>query len=222
MKPCKSCGLKLALDLFPKNAKMKDGRLNQCNKCNAARSRDYYEKNKEACLARNREWMAANKDRRLEYDKEYRVKQAHVIAAWYRANPNYNRSYYLANHAAIRQQSKEYRDANREQIRESQRYYYARNPEPYRINARAQQSKRRAAGPGYKREDVERLLTLQKRKCAICRCKLGKLFHVDHMMPIKLGGTNARTNLQILCAPCNLKKNAKHPIDFMQSQGFLL
>jgi hypothetical protein len=29
-------------------------------------------------------------------------------------------------------------------------------------------------------------------------------------------------NVQLLCATCNLNKNAKDPIDFMQSRGFLL
>jgi len=33
---------------------------------------------------------------------------------------------------------------------------------------------------------------------------------------------NDRTNLQILCKPCNLKKNAKDPIRFAQEIGLLL
>ena len=40
--------------------------------------------------------------------------------------------------------------------------------------------------------------------------------------PLARGGTNQRTNLQLLCPPCNLSKSAKDPIDFMQSRGFLL
>ena len=37
-----------------------------------------------------------------------------------------------------------------------------------------------------------------------------------------LGGLNADSNMQLLRAECNLQKSAKHPVDFMQSRGFLL
>lgn len=47
-------------------------------------------------------------------------------------------------------------------------------------------------------------------------------YHVDHIQPLALGGSNDKTNLQLLCPTCNTKKSAKHPIDFMQSRGLLL
>src|SRR6266481_7722962 len=37
--------------------------------------------------------------------------------------------------------------------------------------------------------------------------------HVDHYIPVKLGGANETSNLQILCKSCNLKKGAKADID---------
>lgn len=33
---------------------------------------------------------------------------------------------------------------------------------------------------------------------------------------------NADENVQLLCSRCNLSKGAKHPVEFMQSQGYLL
>lgn len=36
------------------------------------------------------------------------------------------------------------------------------------------------------------------------------------------GGTNTDDNIQLLNAKCNVSKGAKHPIEFMQKQGFLL
>lgn len=67
------------------------------------------------------------------------------------------------------------------------------------------------------------LFKLQRGKCA-CGCgkPLGDDYHLDHIMPLALGGTNTDDNIQLLRKTCNLKKGTKHPIDFMQTRGFLL
>jgi 5-methylcytosine-specific restriction endonuclease McrA len=78
------------------------------------------------------------------------------------------------------------------------------------------------ADGSYSHRDVELLLKAQKWKCACCRQSVKRRYHVDHVMPLALGGSNHPHNLQILCPDCNLRKSAKHPIDFMQQRGFLL
>lgn len=65
------------------------------------------------------------------------------------------------------------------------------------------------------------LLVKQKNKCAACKCNLVS-HHIDHIIPIALGGDNTDDNIQLLCPSCNLRKNAKHPVEFMQSLGYLL
>lgn len=40
---------------------------------------------------------------------------------------------------------------------------------------------------------------------------------IDHMVPIALGGTNARANLVAACLACNLRKGALPADDFIQS-----
>lgn len=85
----------------------------------------------------------------------------------------------------------------------------------YKMNRRAKGAKRAPASI------VQFLGASQKWKCVVCREKLIK-FEVDHITPVFAGGTNDRTNLQLLCMPCNRKKSAKDPIKFMQSRGFLL
>lgn len=35
--------------------------------------------------------------------------------------------------------------------------------------------------------------------------------HIDHVMPLRLGGSNYIENIQLLCRPCNLSKGSKHP-----------
>jgi 5-methylcytosine-specific restriction endonuclease McrA len=92
---------------------------------------------------------------------------------------------------------------------------------------RAQDAKRRArilgaSGTGWTAADVEALKVLQRNQCAICRDKLKRRFHRDHIIPLKLGGAHDRKNLQLLCEPCNLSKGARHPIDHSRSLGLLL
>lgn len=69
---------------------------------------------------------------------------------------------------------------------------------------------------------VKRIGDLQKWKCAICMKKLKGKYHADHVMPLALGGEHHQTNIQILCPSCNMRKNAKHPVDYMRQVGFLI
>lgn len=67
-----------------------------------------------------------------------------------------------------------------------------------------------------------RIGELQRWKCAICRSSIKGKYHVDHIEPIAKGGKHEPKNIQLLCPPCNLRKNAKDPIDYMQEIGRLL
>lgn len=71
-------------------------------------------------------------------------------------------------------------------------------------------------------DDIRRILSAQRERCAICRCRLGQKFHIDHIIPIARGGDNTPRNLQILCPPCNLSKGSRDPLDHMRQLGRLL
>lgn len=104
-----------------------------------------------------------------------------------------------------------------EMRRKLRRQYLKQNPEKAREWAR----RRRGHGklpPG----TVSKLFTLQRGRCACCRSKLGDNFHLDHIQPLAKGGKHEKQNVQLLCPPCNLRKSARDPITFMQSNGFLL
>lgn len=59
-------------------------------------------------------------------------------------------------------------------------------------------------------------------KCPCCKQPLGDEFHLDHVIPLALGGPNTDDNMQLLRKTCNLQKSAKHPVQYMQERGFLL
>lgn len=98
------------------------------------------------------------------------------------------------------------------------------NPERVRIHQRNRRAKILASGGMHTPDDISHIYDQQCGKCAQpwCRKKLKTTWHVDHIIPLFLGGSNARQNLQLLCAPCNRSKGKKHPIEHAQRQGYLL
>lgn len=66
MKTCSDCGAEKKLEDFPRDATRADGRMCRCRECDNARSRRYYEANRDALLARmarQREEKAADSAR---------------------------------------------------------------------------------------------------------------------------------------------------------------
>lgn len=96
------------------------------------------------------------------------------------------------------------------------------NKDKIKITNRNTKAKRNKAEGKHTQADINFLYLFQKGKCIACRISLKGGYHVDHIQPIALGSSNYKTNLQLLCPPCNLNKRAKDPIVFMQSKGFLL
>lgn len=99
----------------------------------------------------------------------------------------------------------------------------SRNPEKSRAKTRRYRANKHGNGGSHTAADVVEIFRSQRGKCAYCRQPVTmKNKHVDHIRPLFRGGTNDRRNLQILCARCNLRKNAKDPIDYARTQGMLL
>lgn len=123
--------------------------------------------------------------------------------------------------------SAKWRAANSEKVRAATEKWQAANFEKYKEGKRIIEQNRRASklasGGKLSKGLAERLFKLQRGKCA-CGCKqpLGDRYHLDHIMPLVLGGSNTDDNIQLLRQLCNNQKYAKHPVDFMQQRGFLL
>lgn len=87
-------------------------------------------------------------------------------------------------------------------------------------------AKRRArkvnAGGSHKKADIDALYLKQMGRCAGCGSKLTSAYHRDHIIPLCAGGDNSISNIQLLCALCNLKKGKSDPIDWAQAIGRLL
>jgi 5-methylcytosine-specific restriction endonuclease McrA len=93
------------------------------------------------------------------------------------------------------------------------------------VNASTQ--KRRAAQKnqlGFVSQNiVQRLMAGQRSLCINCKVELHQSgYHIDHIMPLSLGGIHSDWNLQLLCPTCNIKKSNKDPIAWAHENGRLL
>ena len=70
-------------------------------------------------------------------------------------------------------------------------------------------NKRVALDPLLKKAITDELVKKQKGRCMYCGRKVGRdLFDLDHKNPVSRGGTNRKSNFQLLCRTCNTRKGA--------------
>lgn len=99
------------------------------------------------------------------------------------------------------------------------RRYRKANPEKVREFSHRRSGRKIGRLP---RGTVQRIGEAQRWRCAACGGGIKKAFHVDHIIALAAGGQHEPLNIQLLCPRCNVRKSAKHPIDFMQERGYLL
>lgn len=191
MKKCTTCDELKELSCFNKDKQKKDGLNPRCKICSRA-------------------WHHKNKEKARLYQKEY-----------YENNKQY--------HA---EKAKKYREENKDYLNKKKRIWYSENKEKveayrkqnalsYRVYSSNRRAKIKGNGGSHSKEDISRIIELQKGCCAICKCSLDD-YHVDHIIPISKGGSNDSHNIQITCQACNLSKSDSDPIEYAQSIGFLL
>lgn len=200
--------------------------INCERKRSAERRKANPEKAREACA----QWRLNNKDKVREYNAKWNAdnneKKRSGIAAWRSSNKQKVKEYEMAYRAANRDkriiESRAWRLSNKEKHRAICSAWRAANPHMLRIQSQNRRASKRKVGGKLSKDIAVRLLKLQRGKCACCGLPLGGKYHLDHIMPIALGGTNTDDNIQLLRDVCNFQKHMKHPVDFMQSRGFLL
>ena len=84
----------------------------------------------------------------------------------------------------------------------------------YAAYSRNRRAKKIGNGGVHTAADIKAQYDRQRGKCFYCGRDVGDNYHVDHVVPLALGGSNGPENLVIACPECNGKKRAKHPMDF--------
>lgn len=139
-----------------------------------------------------------------------------------------------ANTLINRLSSKEYRirqreiqaehySKNRDKLLSAAKAWQKSNPEKTRIYNQRRRARRHGAEGNHSYEETLELLKKQDNKCTACGCDLLTGKHLDHIIPLVLGGSNYISNIQWLCPFCNLSKNGKHPDEWaaeIQTESF--
>lgn len=188
----------------------------RCTACHNADNRKQYHKRAEdpefraKHNKRTRLWWASNRPKANAAAKRRRQE-----------NPESNRercaAYYAKNRERCIEGTKRARAANPERYALWSKEWRKRNPEQVRALNRAsrinRRTRERANGGAVRAKDVRALFERYGGACAVCRSVDHP--HVDHIMPVALGGSSDPSNLQILCRSCNRAKSDLHPDEWL-------
>lgn len=205
-------------------------KFGHCKPCTNARSAAWKKANPERAKENKAAWLAANPERNKENRAAWLETNRDIANAKSRANKKANPEREKANYAAWKAKHPEigkarsaaWRAANPDREKSNHKAWRAANPEAYKIHNQNRRALKVGNGGVLSKGLSAKLFKLQKGKCACCGIPLGDKYHLDHIMPLSLGGSNTDDNMQLLRQRCNNQKHAKHPVDFMQSRGFLL
>ena len=167
-----------------------------------------YEANREKRLAAQSIYRKVNKEKLAKAAKAYRLANIEKRAAA-------DKAYYEANRDNVLAQSKAYRDANREKIAAWSRAYYLANKD----KSYAAGSRRRALKKGLtpKGVNLKLIQTFYDQAARLTRAwsaphidpKFRVSFEVDHIIPLIKQGLHEASNLQVIPARLNARKNDK-------------
>lgn len=161
-----------------------------CKPCKNKCDREYSKKNKDKILARVKVWYRENKNHVLEYQKERRKR------------------------SEVKKRKLELLHISKQN-----------NPEYWRYKKKRDKHSRRIREADLIPLTKEVILKLEEYNiskfntssfvCEYCLSTIDGSYHLDHILPIKLGGNNSLNNLAISCSKCNLCKGSKLLIDYL-------
>lgn len=216
MKQCKKCGKTKPIGEFCKAQDCKDGHSNRCVDCAKKYARDWYLAHSDTVKARSKEYFHSHRDAQIRNRREYY--QAHREDASYRT-----KAYYEKNKDRILEYSKEYSRTHPDCVKKAQDNFNARHPDRVKtwkenwhrahlqeavLYEHARRTRKMNNGGSHTNLQWNELVERYGGRCLCCG-KTGTTLTRDHIVPVRLGGSNSIENIQPLCKSCNSKKHTK-------------
>uniref|UniRef100_A0A6H1ZVV2 Putative homing endonuclease n=1 Tax=viral metagenome TaxID=1070528 RepID=A0A6H1ZVV2_9ZZZZ len=199
-KTCSKCGETKPAKMF--------GRHFRCLGCESEANKKYRQDHKEGISTRRK----ANYLNNIEQIKERWEKYSHGNRDKINAH---QKRYRLENSEKIKEQGKKRRDADPEKSRAQCREWAKQNPEKMRRHWADTGKRKRALLKGVKVE-IFKAHEIYERDgwiCQLCHKKVNKKLRfpnplsrsLDHIIPLSLGGTHERKNVQLTHYKCNVE-----------------
>lgn len=207
----------------------------QCVQCMLLKNKNR-KRDKEKTKETNKRWRKNRSEQSAALDNEkmrqWRVKNKDRVFKWREDNKEYRSEY-----------GREYKKKNPDKVKKHKSDTYFRsmgkylldakkwakdNPEKIKASRTNQKAKRRLAVGSHTAKEISNLMIRQGGKCVECKCCISikpsgeeKIAHLDHIIPISIGGSNFIKNLQYLCITCNLRKGALDPFEWARRNNRL-
>jgi 5-methylcytosine-specific restriction endonuclease McrA len=198
-KACSKCKQVKLLSDFHKSKAAKSGHKPACKDCK------YLD---------NKVYRSNNPDRVREIKKAWNLRNPEKIKAYREIKRNYNYSivydrekakiYYENNKEKLRARCRTWRANNHAKARELERNYRLANPHIGRLqNHRRKALKYKNGVYKITKKDCQKIMS---KPCFYCGEKAA---HLDHVIPLALGGRHSIGNLVASCMKCNTSKHKK-------------
>jgi len=180
-----------------------------------AQRKAYYEANADKEKARKKIWREANADKAKAGQKAYREankdKEKARHEAYREANADkikaQGKAYREANKGKIKARNKAWRGANRETHLACLKTWRQNNKEARTaLEVKRNASKKQAILPS---SDLKLIKKLYEQRAEMSK-KHGEQYHVDHIIPLSIGGAHHQDNMRVITAKENLEKNDKY------------
>ncbi len=233
MTVCSKCKIDKPDSSFSFKNKKEGVRKPWCKSCVKVSSASYYQRNKETIIKKTNEYRKNNLDlyadatrRWRDKNPEYYERAKELLYEWKRKNPDRIKAIDARKYAKHRVSDRKRRavkyEQNKESVKAANKAYKINNRHLYAAYSHNRRARKLASSGKLSPGLSLKLYELQKGMCPCCGKPLGDDFHIDHIVPLSKGGANEDWNIQLLRSSCNLRKNAKDPIEYMQENGFLL